>query len=137
VAAKAAALRVHVPVALAVFSLTAVRLVCWWRADRKPAPLPGLPAWQVATARWTHRALYLDTLLLLASGVALSVLSGLPAVLFGTAPFPELTDVPPRAGHGIGARLLIMVAMLHAGAALYHHWGLGDCALRRMWFAAR
>ena len=137
VAAKAAALRIHVPVALALLALTVFRLVWWWRADRKPVPLPGLPAWQEAAARWTHRALYLVILLLLASGIAMSALSGLPDALFGAAEFPALADLAPRAGHGIGARLLAALVVLHAGAALYHHWGLRDRTLRRMWLGAR
>ncbi len=137
VAMKAAALRVHLPVAIAVLLLTAARLVWWWRADRKPAPLPGLPAWQETAARLTHRALYVAILLLLASGIAMSALSGLPDALFGTAEFPELADLPPRAGHGIGGRVLAALVLLHAGAAIYHHWGLRDRTLRRMWLGAR
>jgi cytochrome b561 len=67
----------------------------------------------------------------------MSVLSGLPDALFGTAVFPDLADLAPRAGHGIGARLLAALVVLHAAAALYHHWGLRDRTLRRMWFGAR
>jgi cytochrome b561 len=137
VAAKAAALRVHVPVALLVLALTVLRLVWWWRVDRKPAPEPGGAAWQEAVARWTHRGLYALILILLTSGIAMSVLSGLPDALFGTAAFPDLADLAPRAGHGIGARLLAALVVLHAAAALYHHWGLRDRTLRRMWFGAR
>jgi cytochrome b561 len=91
----------------------------------------------LATAAPTHRALYLVILLLLASGIAMSALSGLPDALFGTAELPALADLPPRAGHGIGACLLAALVVLHAGAVLYHHWGLRDCTLRRMWLGAR
>ncbi len=136
-ATKAAALRIHVPVALLVLLLTLGRLLWWWRFDRKPAPLPGIPIWQEAIARWTHRALYLLLVLLLASGVAMSAMSGLPAALFGAAEFPELSTLPPRAGHGVGARIIAALLILHAGAALYHHWVLKDQTLTRMWFGAK
>ncbi|MHA6940133.1 cytochrome b/b6 domain-containing protein [Ralstonia pseudosolanacearum] len=36
--------------------------------------------------------------------------------------------------HGIGARLLLLMALVHAGAALYHHFIRRDGLLRRMWF---
>jgi cytochrome b561 len=133
-AAKAAILRVHMPVAFAVLALTLGRLVWWWRFDRKPGPVGGAPAWQDAAGRWTHRALYLLVIVMLASGIGMSVLSGLPDAVFGTAPMPELADLPPRAAHGIAARVLAALVLLHIAAALYHHLVLKDATLRRMWF---
>jgi len=132
-ATKAAVLRVHLPVAILVLVLTLVRLVWWWRFDRRPGPVAGIPPWQERVAHWTHRGLYLLLVLLLASGIAMSAISGLPDALFGTAPLPDLSDLPPRAGHGLGARLLAAAIALHTGAALYHHWVLRDRTLRRMW----
>lgn len=132
VATKTAALTVHVPVAILVFVLTLARLIWWWRFDRKPPPEPGVPAWQDNAARWTHRGLYLLIFVMLGSGIAMSALSGLPAALFGSAPLPELADLPPRAVHGIGARLIAAAILLHAAAAFYHHWFLKDRTLARM-----
>ena len=132
-ATKAAALKIHVPVAVLVLLLTLGRLVWWWRFDKRPAPLAGLPDWQELIARWTHRLLYLVVLLLLASGIVMSAMSGLPAALFGDAPLPNFSDLPPRAGHGLGARLIAALVVLHAGAALYHHLFLKDGTLKRMW----
>ena len=132
-ATKTAALRIHLPVAIALLALTLGRLIWWWRFDRKPAPLPEIPHWQDQVARWTHRALHVLILMMLGSGIAMSVLSGLPDALFGTAPLPVLDDLAPRAGHGIGARLIAAAILLHAGAALYHHFVLKDATLRRIW----
>lgn len=131
---KAAALQVHLPVAILVLVLTVARLIWWWRFDTKPGPVLGVPPWQDNIARWTHRAMYAVVILLLASGIAMSILSGLPDALFGTAAFPELAELPPRAGHGIGARIMVGLVVLHAGAALYHHFFLKDNALKRIWF---
>jgi cytochrome b561 len=78
--------------------------------------------------------IYAVVLMLLASGIAMSIMSGLPDALFGNADFPELAQLPPRAGHGIGARLMVGLVLLHAGAALYHHWFLKDQTLKRIWF---
>ena len=134
---KAAALKVHVPVAIAVLVLTLARLIWWWRFDRKPAPLHGQPAWQETVARWTHRALYLVLILMLGSGIAMSTISGLPNALFGSGPFPDLATLPPRAAHGAGARLMVLLIVVHGGAALYHHIVLKDETLKRMWFIRR
>lgn len=131
---KAAALRIHVPVAILVLLLTLTRVFWWWRFDKKPSPLPSVPEWQDKIAHWTHRALYLLLFLMLASGIAMSAMSGLPDALFGTADLPLFDALPPRAGHGIGARLLAALIVLHAGAALYHHLLLKDATLKRMWF---
>lgn len=131
---KISALQVHLPVAILVLLLTVARLVWWWRFDTKPAPVAGVPPWQERIARWTHRALYAVVFLLLASGITLSAMSGLPDALFGSAAFPALAELPPRTGHGIGARLLVGLVAIHAGAALYHHFFLKDKTLNRMWF---
>lgn len=136
-ATKAAALTVHVPVAGTVLLLTIFRLIWWWKLDTKPTPLPGIPTWQETVAKWTHRALYLLLFVLLGSGIAMSVMSGLPLALFGDAPLPELADFPPRAPHGIVARVLVALVVLHAAAALQHHFLLKDGTLRRMWFGSR
>ncbi|MEX3016970.1 cytochrome b [Gymnodinialimonas hymeniacidonis] len=129
---KLSAWSVHVPVAVFVLLLTVFRLIWWLRFDRKPGPVGGVPAWQETAAHWTHRALYLLIFVMLASGIAMSVMSGLPDAIFGTAPMPELADLPPRAAHGIGGRLIAAAILLHAGAAIYHHLILKDRTLTRM-----
>lgn len=133
-AVKAIALTIHVPVAITVLLLTAWRLIWWWRFDRKPAPLGGAPHWQELTATWTHRALYLLLFVLLGSGIAMSAMSGLPFALFGDAPLPDLDTLPPRAPHGYAAKALAGLVLLHAGAALQHHFIAKDTTLRRLWF---
>ena len=130
---KAQALRVHLPVAILVLVLTAFRLFRWLRVEAKPAPLSGVPPWQASLAHWVHRGLYVALLVLLASGIAMSLLSGLPDAVFGTAPFPELAELPPRLGHRVAAIALGGLLAAHVGAALYHHLILRDATLRRMW----
>ena len=40
-AAKAGALRFHIPTAIIVVLLTTLRIVWWWHFDRKPLPVQG------------------------------------------------------------------------------------------------
>lgn len=134
VSIKAFALSIHVPVAILVLVLTITRLIRWWKFDQKPAPIGNVPNWQEMAGRWTHKLLYLLLFVLLGSGIAMSIMSGLPLSLFGDAPMPNLAELAPRAPHGIAARIITATIALHAAAALYHHFVLKDKTLRRMWF---
>lgn len=57
-ATKATLLQWHVPIAIAVLVLTAIRVVWWSRFDRKPEPVAGSPRWQERTAHAVHGLLY-------------------------------------------------------------------------------
>ncbi|NOZ32533.1 MAG: cytochrome b [Alphaproteobacteria bacterium] len=137
VAAKAAILQFHIPIAILVLLLTTVRIVWWIFFDKKPAPAGSSPAWQETASRWTHRTLYLLIILMLGSGITLSLISGAPDAVFGTAPLPEFQDYTPRIAHGILARVLVAIVLLHVGAALFHHFFQKDDTLRRMWFSKK
>lgn len=134
--AKAAVLRLHVPVAIAVLALTVLRIGWWWGVDRKPDPAAGSPRWQQRTAQGVHLLLYVVILAMIASGIGMMALSGAAPIIFGgdVARLPDFSAIPPRLPHGIGARLLLALVVLHAGAALYHQFIRRDHLLRRMWF---
>lgn len=87
----------------------------------------------------THWALYGLVLLMAGSGVATSILAGLPAIVFnGVGSLPVNFDaLPPRAVHGIVAKLLMLAISMHIAAALYHQLIRRDGLLRRMWFGPR
>lgn len=135
-AAKAALLRAHLPIAVAVLLLTAVRIVWWWWLDRKPDPTAGSPRWQQRAAEAVHVLFYVVVLGMIASGIGMMVLSSAAPIIFGqeSATLPDFWNLPPRLPHAIGGRALIVLLVLHTGAALYHHFGLRDGVLRRMWF---
>jgi cytochrome b561 len=121
--AKAGILRFHIPVAIVVLLLTALR-IAWWRFDRKPLPVQGSPRWQERIARWIHLAFYVVILGMVASGIGMMVLSGAAPAVFGApgAILPNFTQYPPRVPHGIGGFLIVGLLILHAGAALYHQF---------------
>jgi cytochrome b561 len=134
-AAKAAILRVHVPIAIAVLALTIVRIGWWWGFDRKPNPVAGTPRWQELTAQVVHVLFYIIILGMIASGIGMMALSGAAPMIFGgEGALPDFWKYPPRLPHGIGARALFALLVLHAGAALYHHFVRRDGLLWRMWF---
>ncbi len=134
--AKAAFLRLHLPIGIAVLALTVLRIVWWWRFDRKPDPTSGSPRWQERAGQAVHVLFYVAIFSIIASGIGMMVQSGAGPTVFGgqgTA-LPDFWQYSTRGPHGIGARLLIALVLLHVGAALYHHFGRRDGLLRRMWF---
>ncbi len=131
---KAARLRVHVMLGLAVLALTVFRLGWWALADRRPAPAAGTPRWQAAAAHLVHGLFYLAIFGMVASGLAMMALSGAGPVVFGGAdgPLPDFRDYLPRLPHGIGARLMLALMALHVGAALHHQFVRRDRLLARI-----
>ncbi|MFN4058391.1 MAG: cytochrome b [Roseinatronobacter sp.] len=126
------ALSLHAPLGLSVLVLTLARLAWWGLADTRPAPLgKGL---QVRAAKAAHFGFYVLMLGMGASGIAMMMLSGAGDILSGaaTGPLPDFRDYLPRIPHGIGAKLMIALIVLHIGAALYHHAILKDATLKRM-----
>lgn len=137
-AAKAAVLRVHIPLGVTILLLTLARIGWWLFADDKPASVP-MPIWQDRASRAVHLLFYVVILGMAASGIGMMILSRAGPIIFGGVPesLPSFWDYPPRTPHGIGARLMIGLFVVHAGAALHHHFSKRDGLLQRMWFGAR
>lgn len=131
--AKVPTLRIHMIVGGSILLMMLARLVMRRRLP-VPAAMPG-PAWQRAAARGVHLGLYVVTILMAVSGVALSMASGLPAAVFGGAPLPESFQAfAPRAVHGLLATVLGLLVLVHVLAAFWHAGVKGDGILSRMWF---
>ena len=88
----------------------------------------------------THYLLYLAAFGMVLSGLGMAQASNLFQVLFRSSglSLPENFWVyPPRIGHGITATVLILLILLHIGAAFYHQFIRRDNLLARMWFGKR
>ncbi|KNZ33342.1 MAG: cytochrome B561 [Methylibium sp. NZG] len=136
--AKIDALRGHMVAGGLILVLTLVRLIVRLKTSH-PAPATTGNALLDRLAPATHWALYLLVLLMAGSGIAMSVLAGLPGIVFGgVGTLPVNFDaLPPRAVHGIVAKLLMLFIALHIAAALYHQFVRRDGLLRRMGFGPR
>jgi cytochrome b561 len=130
--AKLTALSLHAPLGLSVLVLTLARLGWWGLVDTRPKPLGA--GVQVLAAKAAHVVFYLLMLGMVTSGMAMMLLSGAGDILSGAAPgpLPDFRDYLPRIPHGIGAKLMIAMIVVHVGAALYHHTILKDTTLKRM-----
>ena len=133
-AAKAALLRLHAPMGIAILLLTLARIAWWWFADQKPLPVAGQPPLLHRAASAVHVLFYVVIIGLAASGIGMMALSGAGSIVFGGAPgpLPNFWTYPPRIPHGIGVRLLIALLVLHVGGALYHHFIRRDRLLARI-----
>lgn len=135
-AAKEAVLSIHPPLGIFILALMVLRILWWMFADRKPDPIKGDPAWQVFSAKGVHVLFYIVTFGMVASGIGMMVASGANAILSGAvdAPLPDFTKILPRGPHGLGARLMLVLLVLHVGAALFHQYVKKDGVMGRMWY---
>lgn len=136
-AVKNALYELHKSVGLTILSLALIRIVV--RSRRGAPPLePNLPAWQRRAAYASHAALYaLIVLVPLAGWIATSSCCA-PVNLFWTVPLtfpaPEGESFAKAVfqAHFALVFLLALVAAIHIGAALHHHFLRRDNTLRRM-----
>lgn len=137
-ATKAMLLRLHVPIGLLAFVLTLFRAIWWLFLDKKPLPV-SMPAWQGTFAHAIHLLLYFLIIGMSITGIGLMVLSGAGQYIFIGPPesLPDFWDYPPRLPHEMASRILLVLLVVHAGAALHHHFIKHDGLLRRMWFTGQ
>ncbi|UPY35670.1 cytochrome b [Sediminicoccus sp. KRV36] len=133
---KAQLLGGHVALGLTVLGLTALRIL--WRAlMAPPAPPDGSPGLR-RIARAAHLALYLAMLAVPLLGLLMMWSTGreVSFLWLFTIPSPLPVD---RAlgrllaeGHELAAHGLILLAGLHAAAAIFHQFALKDGLMQRM-----
>ncbi|MFT8439277.1 cytochrome b [Acetobacter fabarum] len=136
--------QLHKSIGISVMFLILLRI--GWRLTHQAPALPGdMPPIEKTTAHLAHAALYGLQVLLPLSGwamVSVSVL-GIPTVLFGTVPWPDLpvfSTLPDKAPVETALKMihhwaswgLLALIMLHIAAALRHQFVLHDHVLRQM-----
>lgn len=131
---------------ITALALAFARLV--WRLMQAPPPLPAtlvqaMPAWQHRAPRAVHAALYGLFFAVPLLGWAYNSATGIPLVLFGLFPLPDLRPTDKALAtqlkqlHQLAAYALVGLVLLHVGAALKHHFVDRDGLLGRMWFEFR
>jgi cytochrome b561 len=129
---------VHMCMGLAVLLILVPRLI-WRLTDQQPVPeSTPLGAWGERASTFVHYALYALLLAVPTLGILTQFARGHPLPIFGlfdiASPLPadrtlarSMKDL-----HGLFADGILILAGLHAGAAIIHHWILRDRTLRRM-----
>lgn len=132
---KLFALRGHMILGITVLFLTLFRLIWLWTHPKPPHAVTG-NVFLDKVGIGAHHLLYLLIILILASGIGMALLSGLPGIVFGgEGSLPQsFFAYPPRYVHGIATKVLAALILLHAAGALYHQFVLKDSLFRRMWY---
>lgn len=136
---KVGMLRSHMIAGMAILVLMIIRLIVRTRTS-KPAHADTGNAFLNRAGVWTHWAFYALVILMAASGIGISVLAGLPPIVFGGTGDPLPVDFwayPPRYAHWIFGTLLGLLVVLHVAAFGWHQWGKKDALFARMWFGNR
>jgi cytochrome b561 len=126
----------HKWIGITVLGLVLLRAL--WRLLHAPPPDEPMPHWQRLAAHFTHGLLYLLMFVTPLVGWLYSSAAGFPVVYLKLWRLPDL--VPKDAAlakvlvgaHGLLAWTLLIVVLLHAAAALKHHFFDRDATLRRM-----
>lgn len=135
--AKFAQIDLHKSVGMTILILAVIRIL--WRIANRGTPVPVvMPRAQQIAAAAGHGLLYLLILIVPLSGWAMSSAANYPVTLFGWIQFPAIVGT----NHDLHETLedvhevlfdsVVVVATLHAVAALYHHFVMKDSSLRRM-----
>jgi cytochrome b561 len=107
-----------------------------WRSVRNGMLPPVDHGWLLLIARVTHWALYALLLITVSLGIATAWVRGDSIFnLFTITSFAPDDRSLARLIHGwhsLAANAILIVAGLHAAAALFHHYILRDATLRRM-----
>jgi len=134
---KLATITNHMSIGLLVLLLAVARI--GWKVSNRglPPPVP-MPRPQRIAAAAAHGLLYLLLFALPLSGWIMSSAAGRPPVFFGLFGLPGLVgenhDLHEALEevHELLFNTVVVIAALHAVAALYHQFWLKDGTLRRM-----
>jgi cytochrome b561 len=130
-------INLHLSIGVLIIAVAIVRLA--WRVSHgEPAPLDGIPPWQIASARIVHWLLYVLLFVIPPLGWINASYRGFPVIMFGLE-LPKL--VGTRAAewrwtgniHALLANYVLLALVgLHVAAALYHFFVRRDGVLQRM-----
>ena len=127
----------HKWIGITIFLLAVLRMA--WRLARRPPALPdNMAAWEKHAADGMHWLLYALLFIVPTSGWLMSSAKGFQTVWFGVLPLPDLVGRDKVLGdlltelHESFNFLMMGVLLVHAGAAVKHHFIDRDDVLVRM-----
>jgi cytochrome b561 len=132
---------VHSGLGTLVFVLMLARLA--WRMTHTPPTQDTMPSWQEKSSLLVHWAFYGLLLLQPVFGLLQAAYIDYQVLAFGVLDYSGLAvdnkDMHKlfHRLHGLNATVLSLLVLIHAAAALIHHFYQKDNVLRRMWPRAK
>lgn len=127
----------HKSIGISLLLLVLLRLL-WALVSPGPRGDPALPNWQRKAAWLSHAGLYLLMFAIPLSGWLMNSAKNVPFSLYRTIPWPALIRPDKAYGEvleewheGLVAVMLVLL-LIHVGAALWHHFVKRDKVLLRM-----
>jgi cytochrome b561 len=130
-------LTTHKSIGMTIFGLAILRLIWRW-FNPTPSIPTRVPRWQQLSAHISHWALYGLILITPLIGWLMSSARGFTVSWFGFVTLPNFVQRDTaryeffHEAHEILATTLLVLAIIHAAAALKHHFFDRDNVLRRM-----
>lgn len=127
----------HETLGMLVLGLAAFKLV-WMLYSPAPAPQAGLKPWEQGTSKLVHWVLFLSMFVIPVTGYLTSTSDGKGVPIFDWFEIPALVPVADALrdwsidAHFYTAYAVLVLAVLHAGAALKHQFIDHHGTLRRM-----
>jgi len=127
----------HKELGMLALGLASVRFA-WRFGNELPALVGAMPQWQQVAARFVHLCFYALMFALPVSGWLMSSAAGFPVPFFGLFQFPDLIGYNEHhyevllALHKALGYAIIPFIVVHAGAAVRHHFISRDDTLRKM-----
>ena len=127
----------HIALGILVFVLMSLRLL-WRTSNTNPTPLPTVSVQTYLAATLVKVALYAAVFIIAISGYFITTADGQAAHFFDVFSIPATIELSAKnvdlAGliHKFVAWGIIGIAILHGGAALFHHFVKRDRTLWRM-----
>lgn len=127
----------HISLGLVLLLLMSVRIF-WRLINPQPVPLPTYTRSTRLLSGAMKYLLYIFIIAVISTGYLVTTAEGKPASMFGLVDFPIIVQLGPdgvdRAGslHELLAWGIVILALLHAAAALRHHFMIRDRTLVRM-----
>jgi cytochrome b561 len=128
----------HKSIGMLILLLAIERLL--WRITGTIPKMPNTDPIQRRLAQLAHFLLYGLMFALPLSGWIITSAANIPTKLFWLIELPAITGPDPALKslaaevHEICVAMLIIILVVHIGAALRHHFMLRDSTLKRMWF---
>jgi cytochrome b561 len=127
----------HKSTGMLILGLVLVRLA-WRAANIIPLAASGTSALEQFAAKLCHFLLYLVLMLMPISGWIINSAAGIPLRMFWQIPLPAIVG-PDKAVADAAGRvhlalfvLLLILLVIHIGAAFWHHFARRDTILTRM-----